>query len=293
MRWLVSIFCLAFLLCAPAPARAQFEQWCEIRCDELFGAHPEKPACELWDYDHVIREEKIIRRKIVVEPCKKQLDEWQWRDDVRHAARAALKHVAGCTQWCETASKLREGEPIGEKNRHLWQVIGDIIVCRLTPQQLGHLTAFHVDLNCPGMRFVPSGPFMMGCDITDETCRPREKPYHEIELDAYFIDTHEVTSAAYRRCVEQRQCPRPRGHAALDYYNFGAESRSTHPINGVDWEQADAYCKFAGKRLCTEAEWEKGARGDDGRDYPWGPEKPSAEPVRTTAAKGAPGPCCR
>jgi len=277
MRRLTIILLPLLLICGSAAATAQTGHWCEIRCDELFAAHPEKPDCELWDYEHVIREDKIIRRRIVVEACKAQLDRWYWQVEVRDQAREALKDGTGCADWCGRVSALRKGEPLGEGNRHLWQAVADVILCRVTGAQLADLTMFHVDVRCPGMRFVAPGPFMMGCDITDETCRDREKPYHEIHLDAYFIDTHEVTSAAYRRCVEQRKCSRPRGHAALDYYNFGADARSTHPINGVDWAEADAYCAFAGKRLCSEAEWEKGARGDDGRDYPWGPEKPSSQ----------------
>jgi formylglycine-generating enzyme required for sulfatase activity len=119
------------------------------------------------------------------------------------------------------------------------------------------------------MVFIPAGEFMMGCTPKDSKCDSDEKPYHKVYLDAYYIDRHEVTVAEYRKCVEAGKCTPP---AIGDYCNWGKTGRENHPVNCVDWYQADAYCRWAGKRLPTEAEWEKAARGTDGRIYPWGNE---------------------
>ncbi len=113
----------------------------------------------------------------------------------------------------------------------------------------------------PGMVFVPAGPFIMGTERGEWN---DEAPRHLVELSAYWIDRTEVTNAAYDRCVEARAC-RPtkfRRHKVL--------GQAEHPVAGPSWFDAGAYCAFAGKRLPTEAEWEKAARGTDERVYPWG-----------------------
>ena len=95
----------------------------------------------------------------------------------------------------------------------------------------------------------------------------------------FWLDKHEVTVAAYQRCVEAEQCSARGLEMPYDYAerpsaagacNWNKAGRSAHPVNCVNWEQAQAYCGWAGKRLPSEAEWEKGARGTDGRKYPWG-----------------------
>ncbi len=76
-----------------------------------------------------------------------------------------------------------------------------------------------------------------------------------------------MTVADYRRCVDVGRCAAP---SAGEECNWGLSGRDRHPVNCVDWAQATAYCGFVGKRLPTEWEWEKAARGSDGRKYPWG-----------------------
>ena len=119
-----------------------------------------------------------------------------------------------------------------------------------------------------GMVKVPAGPFFMGCnEKVDSECFSDEKPGRTVNLPTFFIDQTEVTVNAYAACVRARRCSEP---ATGDYYNWGKSGRDEHPINGVNWEQATEYCAWKGHRLPTEPEWEKAARGTDGRKYAWG-----------------------
>jgi formylglycine-generating enzyme required for sulfatase activity len=123
----------------------------------------------------------------------------------------------------------------------------------------------------PGMAFVPEGPFMMG----SEGGKADEQPAHERLVGPFWIDLHEVSVEQYEACVEAKSCAPalPPGPSA-PYYTSGAPGKAKHPINGVTWFQARSYCQWKGKRLPTEAEWEKAARGTDARLYPWGNEAP-------------------
>jgi formylglycine-generating enzyme required for sulfatase activity len=116
---------------------------------------------------------------------------------------------------------------------------------------------------------VPAGSFCMGCnEAVDSQCWDWEKPYHEINLDAFEIDKYEVTAKEYQACADAGGCTAADTEYGACTYNVSG--KESHPINCVDWDQANAYCAWAGKRLPTEAEWEKAARGTDGRMYPWG-----------------------
>ena len=102
-------------------------------------------------------------------------------------------------------------------------------------------------------------------------------------LDGFWIDKYEVTVDGYKKCVDGGGCSAPSTtstYCSGKYAkgnNWGKAGRGDHPVNCVDWDQAGAYCKWKGKRLATEAEWEKAARGTDGRKYPWGNEKASCD----------------
>ena len=113
------------------------------------------------------------------------------------------------------------------------------------------------------MVLVPAGDFMMGCnEQVDRQCQADEKPYHKVYLDAFYIDKFDVTQGQYNECVSSGRCT-----ANKQENGFTGPDQ---PVVMVRWEDASTYCQWAGKRLPTEAEWEKAARGTDGRIYPWG-----------------------
>ena len=112
------------------------------------------------------------------------------------------------------------------------------------------------------MRLVPAGPFTMGNDNVNSSY---EEPSHLVILDDYYIDMYEVTNARYARCVRGGPCTEPSIPSA-----YSNEAFKDFPVTYVSWYQAKTYCEWRGQRLPTEAEWEKAARGTDGRTYPWG-----------------------
>jgi len=119
------------------------------------------------------------------------------------------------------------------------------------------------------MVLVPAGPFLMGSDKkVDPKAYLTEMPQHTVHLDAYEIDKHEVTTVQFLKFVlATARAP------LIDWRYDGGNFQDTmvnHPVMHVSWQEATDYCTWAGKRLPTEAEWEKAARGEDGRIYPWG-----------------------
>jgi ribose/xylose/arabinose/galactoside ABC-type transport system permease subunit/formylglycine-generating enzyme required for sulfatase activity len=116
---------------------------------------------------------------------------------------------------------------------------------------------------------IPAGPFTMGSDTGAED----ETPAHEVDLQAFEIDKFEVPNADFAQFVEttgyQTDAEK---EGRTKTWRDAAEGKDNHPVVFVSWNDAVAYCEWLGKRLPTEAEWEKAARGTDGRMYPWGDE---------------------
>jgi formylglycine-generating enzyme required for sulfatase activity len=123
--------------------------------------------------------------------------------------------------------------------------------------------------------YVPAGSVRMG-GLDVHADGKDELPAHNVSLNAFWIDQLEVTNAMYMLCVQAGSCTPPTNWASNKRPSyFNNEEYKDYPVVHVTWEQAGAYCAWAGRRLPTEAEWERAARGDDFRNYPWGDEPPS------------------
>lgn len=123
--------------------------------------------------------------------------------------------------------------------------------------------------------YIPEGSFRMGALGADSSID--EEPDHNVTLKAYWMDKLEVTNAMYLLCVQAGACEPPqefKSGTRNSYFN-NAEFND-YPVVYVTWAQAQTYCSWAGRRLPTEAEWERAARGNDFRTYPWGDDRPDS-----------------
>jgi formylglycine-generating enzyme required for sulfatase activity len=130
------------------------------------------------------------------------------------------------------------------------------------------------------MVYVPAGEFQMGSTDADinavltkcSDCKrdwyTDEQPQHAVRLDAFWIDRTEVTNAQYQKCVDAGAC------RVADMPLYDPQGRPNHPVVEITWNDAQVYCRWAGARLPTEAEWAKAARGTAARTYPWGDDMP-------------------
>ena len=163
----------------------------------------------------------------------------------------------------------------------LFQLAGAITACQgspqtsvpapvATPSRLAEAPATKTETSeevSVKMVFVPAGEFPMGSETGDAD----ERPIHSVYLDAFYIDMFEVTNGHYRLCVDDGACSPPleTGLSTRASY-YGNPDFDDFPVVYVNWEMAQAYCAWRGMGLPSEAQWEKAARGTDGRTYPWG-----------------------
>lgn len=150
---------------------------------------------------------------------------------------------------------------------------------------------------CPsGMVLIRGGKFFMGSDSSHPALQ-WARPAHEVSVDSYCLDAHEVTVERYADCVRSGQCDPAHATSSFDdeeaagsstrhsealhseQCNAGKPGRERHPINCVSFHQASRYCSWSGARLATEAEWEYAARGDQNRLFPWGQAQPTADHI--------------
>ncbi len=142
------------------------------------------------------------------------------------------------------------------------------------------------------MVLVPEGPFLMGRPERDFLAEDHEKPQRMVTLSAYWIDVYPVTNARFARFLDadgydDPQWWTPEGWAWKERHHVQQPAMwrqsgwdgADQPVAGVSWFEAAAYARWAGRRLPTDAEWEKAARGTDGRRYPWGDDWPTAAVV--------------
>jgi len=149
------------------------------------------------------------------------------------------------------------------------------------------------------MVLVPAGPFLMGLPQRDLLAEDHEKPEREITLSAFWIDIYPMTNARFARFIDAGGYEEKKWWSA-DGWSWRSRQGISRPamweeagwdgpeqpVAGVSWYEADAYARWTGRRLPTDAEWEKAARGTDGRRYPWGNDWPTHQQANFDMAVG-------
>jgi len=137
------------------------------------------------------------------------------------------------------------------------------VSCTKTPRIKSGENIIINELDGAEMVLIPAGEFLMGSPEGEGEVD--EHPQHNVFLDTFYMDKYEVTNAQYKQFMDAT------GHRAPAYWNDDKFNQPDHPVVGVTWRDAKAYCEWTGKRLPKEAEWEKAARGGlVGKKYPWG-----------------------
>ena len=140
------------------------------------------------------------------------------------------------------------------------------------------------DITPVDMVYIEEGYSVMGAEYGDLHADSDEKPAHLLYLPGYYMDKYEVTNEDYAVCVNEGVCTEPQETSSStreDYYTNPTYAK--FPVVNVTWEQAEQYCEFVEKRLPTEAEWERAAKGiEDNRRYPWGNSTPKNTNLNTS-----------
>jgi len=147
------------------------------------------------------------------------------------------------------------------------------VVVRMNPLFIGFVFLFSVQSVASEMVEIPGGIFLMGAkDYTQGGVGAEdESPEHDVSLTRFWMDQFPVTNSEYEVCVKAGICQPPRNVSTpTRKIYYGNSEFGKYPVVWARWGDARAYCKFVGKDLPTEAQWEKAARGTDARSYPWG-----------------------
>lgn len=143
------------------------------------------------------------------------------------------------------------------------------------------------------MVYIPEGWFIMGSSEKDGrvgmTVGIDEFPQHKVYLSGFYMDRYEVTVADFRRFIQTTGRIAPRIWADEEWVRIYPVPKDDHPMNGVSWYDANDYCQWVGKRLPSEEEWEKAARGTDGRQWPWGNEPNHPDRVKANTQEAGVG----